>query len=69
MDVTQAKVLKVLKSNPNAAIYCWHGEVYLDDGKATRMISPSILCALYRDGQGEIAPTDETNSIWMATER
>jgi hypothetical protein len=64
--MTKARVLKVLKGNANAAIYAWHGEVYLDDGTAARMISPSIFCALYRDGAGEIAPADASNSIWMA---
>lgn len=63
--MTKTKALKVLQGNENAAIYVWHGEVYLDDGKGARMISPSIFCALYRDGAGEIAPTDESNSIYM----
>jgi hypothetical protein len=63
--MTQAQVRKVIKSNPNAAIYLWHGEVYLDDGKATRMISPSILCAL--NVAGVITPTDPQNaSVWLA---
>ncbi len=64
--MTKSQVSKILKSNPNAAIYVWHGEVYLDDGKAARMISPSILCALYRDGAGEIAPSADNTSIWVA---
>lgn len=64
--MTKAKALKVLLSNPDAAIYLWHGEVYLDDGSSARMISPSVFCALYRDGAGEIAPTDASNSIYMA---
>jgi hypothetical protein len=67
--MTQAQVRKALESNPNAAIYVWHGEVYLDDGRAARMISPSIFCALYRDGAGEIAPIDATNSVYMAAGR
>ena len=63
--MTQAQVRKVLKSNPNAAIYLWHGEVYLDDGESARMISPSILCAL--NTAGIIAPTDPSDaSIWLA---
>ena len=63
--MTQAQVSKVLSTNPNAAIYLWHGEVYLDDGKAARMISPSILCAL--NAAGVIAPADPANaSIWLA---
>ena len=64
--MTKAKVLKVLRSNADAAIYVDRGEVYLDDGKACRMISPSILCALYRDGKGEIAPDPQNTSIWQA---
>lgn len=64
--MTKAQVSKVLKSNANAAIYLWHGEVYLDDGKAARMIAPSILCDL--NTAGVIAPTDPSNaSIWLAT--
>jgi hypothetical protein len=64
--MTKAQVRKILQSNDDAALYLWHGEVYLDDGKAVRMISPSILCALYRDGRGEIAPIDATNSVYQA---
>jgi hypothetical protein len=65
--MTKAAVLKTLKGNKNAAIYVWHGKTYLDDGKACRAISPSVFVALYRDGTGEIAPTDASNSIYMAT--
>ena len=64
--MTKAKVLKVLRSNPDAAIYFDRGEVYLDDGDAVRMISPSIVCALYRDGRGEIAPDPQNPCIWQA---
>lgn len=53
-------------STPEAAIYVWHGEVYLDDGDGAVMISPSILCALYRDGTGEIAPDPDNAAIWRA---
>jgi hypothetical protein len=62
--MTQAQVRKILRSNPDAAIYCWHGEAYLDDGVAARMISPSILCAL--NTAGVIVPTDPNNaSVWV----
>lgn len=64
--MTKARALKVLRSNPDAAIYVWHGEVYLDDSNAVRMISPSILCSLYRDGRGEIAPMAGDPSIYVA---
>ena len=63
--MTQAQVRKVMMSNPHAAIYIWHGEVYLDNGRSVRMISPSILCAL--NAAGVIAPTDPSDaSIWLA---
>lgn len=64
--MTKAQVLTVLRSNENAAIYVDRGEVYLDDGDAVRMISPRMLCALYRDGRGEIAPDPQNASIWLA---
>jgi hypothetical protein len=66
--MTKAEVLKILRSNPDAAIYVWHGEVYLDDGDGARMIQPSVLCELYRDGAGDIAPLSPANlSIYVAS--
>lgn len=65
-DLTKARVLKILRSSPDAALFVWHGEVYLDDGNGAVMISPSILCALYRDGKGEIAPSPDNGAIWHA---
>jgi hypothetical protein len=63
--LTKSQVRKIVRTNPNAALYIWHGQVYLDDGEAVQMISPSILCAL--NVEGVIAPTDPQDaSIWLA---
>jgi len=61
----QAQIRKVLKSNPNAAIYLWHGETYLDDGDAVQMIAPSEFIKLRR--AGIIEPTNPQDvSVFLA---
>lgn len=62
--MTQAQVRNVLARNADATIYVNRGEVYLDDGDAVRMISPSILCGLNK--ARFIQPLNAPNaSIWV----